>query len=91
MRTTNPLEREWARRGALVRLQEIQQEQAEIYSSFPELRHGRTAGVSTSAVVFGQARKRRVMSAAAKRAMSAGMRKYWARRKAAEAKKQASK
>ncbi len=35
---TSALHREWARRGAMTRLQEIDREKAAIFSSFPELR-----------------------------------------------------
>lgn len=69
---------EWARIGAAARLQSIDQEKADILKAFPEL--GRRAGFtlgSTSSV----ATPRRRMSAAAKKAMSEGMRRYWARRK----------
>jgi hypothetical protein len=84
---TTTLEREWARRGALLRLTEIERERQAILASFPELRNQRSA-----AVIAGAPIKRRKMSAAARRSMSAGMRRYWARRKAAEAKaKSASK
>ncbi len=68
----------WARLGAQLRLAQIDQERANILRSFPGLKRGRVAG----AVV----RPKRQMSAAARRAMSAGMKKYWARRKAAGAK-----
>jgi hypothetical protein len=80
---TKTLEREWAHRGAIVRLQEIDRERSAIFSMFPDLRRGKPSVVADAA---GAPRRRRTMSAAAKRSMSAGMRKYWAKRKAAEAK-----
>jgi hypothetical protein len=79
MAQTSALHREWARRGALTRLQEIDREKAAIFSSFPELRRATGRGESTSTR---GPRKRRKMSAAARRRMAAGMRRYWARRKA---------
>lgn len=85
---TRSLEREWARRGALSRLQEIDRERAAIFASFPDLRH---AKAPVSANPGGAAPKRRTMSAAAKRSMSAGMRRYWAKRKAAEARAKGAK
>jgi hypothetical protein len=72
--------REWARLGARTRLQEIDRERAAILASFPDLRHARAQPGS------GGLRKRRKMSAAARRRQAAGMKKYWAKRKAAEAK-----
>ena len=79
MPQTSALHREWARRGALARLEEIDTEKSAIFASFPDLRRG--AGKRASASVGGP-RKRRKMSAAARRRMAAGMRRYWARRKA---------
>lgn len=72
---------QWARLGARARLQEIDQERAAILKAFPELKRGTHAGI-------GAGGPRRKISAAARRAMSAGMRKYWARRKAQAAKAQ---
>jgi hypothetical protein len=83
MAPRNDRTREWARLGANTRLQEIENERAAILKEFPELRHGRLAsgGGSTG---------RRKLSAAARRKLSAGMRKYWARRRAQAASKSAS-
>lgn len=69
---------EWARLGASARLREIESERAEILKLFPDLRTGRTG-------------PRRKLTPAARRKLSAGMRKYWARRKAAAASKAAGK
>ncbi len=81
------LHTQWARAGAAVRLSELQQEVAEIYRAFPELRKsgGRVAAVSVS-VASGDGDKKRKFSARGKKAISEGMRKYWARRKALAAK-----
>ena len=74
--------------GAAVRLQEIQAEQSEILATFPELRNAKGHDVPTP---FALTRRRRTMSPAAKARMSDGMRKYWAKRKAAEAKGKSAK
>ena len=73
----------WAKLGAVARLKEIQEELASIYRAFPELKGQRSLAVETSA---GGRQKRRQFSAAGKAAISEGMRKYWARRKAKAAK-----
>jgi hypothetical protein len=60
----------------MARLKEIQDELAAIYRAFPELRgRGASAGASH--------RRRKQFSVEGKAAISEGMRKYWARRKAA--------
>ncbi len=67
-------QREYARIGALSRLEEIDRERAEILHAFPDLRKaqsGRAVG-----------RTRRPPTDVVKRKMSAGMRRYWAERKA---------
>ena len=70
----------WARIGARTRLAEIERERQEILRQYPEYRGtGRTAAAVVRA-------PRKKLSAAAKRRLSAGMRKYWARRKAQAAK-----
>ena len=69
-------QRDWARIGARTRLLAIEQERTAILRAFPELRRGPGAIVSPSG------KPKRRFSAAAKRRMSAGMRKYWARRRA---------
>jgi hypothetical protein len=69
--------RGWARLGAGARLAEIDSERAAILKAFPDLRRkGATAELSPSG------RPKRRFSAAARRRMSAGMRKFWARRRA---------
>jgi hypothetical protein len=79
MAVAQDMQREWARRGAQARLIEIEKERAEILKAFPEIRRGATSPA-------GLMRPKRVMSPAARKAMSAGMRKFWAKRKAVAAK-----
>ena len=79
-RLTSQLETEWARVGAQTRLAQIQDELEAIYKAFPELRRGRTSSSAPGGA------PKRVFSRKGKEAISEGMRKYWARRKAAEAK-----
>lgn len=74
---------QWAKLGAAARLKEIQEELASIYRAFPELRGQRGA---TAGALSGGRQKRKRFSAAGKAAISEGMRKYWARRKAKAAK-----
>jgi hypothetical protein len=74
---------QWAKLGAAARLREIQEELASIYRAFPELRGQRSLPAAVSA---GGGQKRKRFSAAGKAAISEGMRKYWARRKAKAAK-----
>jgi hypothetical protein len=83
MRQTLTLRDQWARLGALARLQEIERERATILAAFPGLNS--RAGSATVGATLGS-RPRRKMSAAARKAMSAGMRRYWARRKTAQQK-----
>jgi len=66
---------EWARLGAATRLKEIQNETQDILAAFPELRAGSR--------VRPDGMPRRTMSPEAKKRMSTGMRRYWAKRKAA--------
>jgi hypothetical protein len=67
----------WAKLGAKARLVELRAEIDEILRVYPDLRHeaGSPGGRS------GSGRRRRI-SAKARAAMSEGMRKYWARRRA---------
>lgn len=79
MARTGALQRKWALVGAEARLNEIENEIAEIYRAFPELRNrSRNAPMVRRA-----AGGKRIFSPAGKAAISEGMRKYWARRKAA--------
>lgn len=65
--------RQWARLGAQARLVEIERERAEILAQFPELRASEQARVAPP---------RRRLSAAARKKLSDGMRRYWAKQKA---------
>ena len=78
--------RSWAVKGAEQRLGEIAEEAKLIFRTFPELRHrGRGFDLSkASATLPGKAtnrRHRRKMSAAARKAVSDRMKKYWAARR----------
>jgi hypothetical protein len=81
----------YARRGAEVRLAELNQELAAIYAAFPDLRSGRgarggrkQAALAAPASATPRARKRRGMSAAQRKAVSARMKRYWAERRKAK-------
>jgi hypothetical protein len=79
------------RRGALAVLEELEREAAAIRRAFPGLvggrgRQARTASVAASAGVAA-ARRRPAMSAANRKAVSERMKKYWAERRKAKAKK----
>jgi hypothetical protein len=77
-------ESDWKRLGAKVRLQEIQAEAAEIYAAFPELRRGHAATGPEVARV--NPRRGRKLPEDMRKRMAAGMRRYWAKRKAEAAK-----
>jgi len=68
---------EWARLGALARLEQIEQERLSILEVFPDLRRSALALSSSKPT-----RARRTISTKGRKAMSAGMRRYWAKRKA---------
>jgi hypothetical protein len=81
--------REYARRGAEARAAELKAELEEIYRIFPDMRRGRVrAGASAAAVSRQRSgrRRRKPMSAAQRKAVSARMKKYWAARRKAQAK-----
>jgi len=82
--------REWAVKGAEQRLAEIADEARAIFQTFPELRKqgrgfdlGTTGrkGAKASGEVAAPKRRRSRMSAAARKAVSARMKKYWAERR----------
>lgn len=77
--------RRLARAGAEARLTSLEAERASLLRIFPDLRRGRT--ISTSGRAGGtetnRARRRGSMSAAARKAVSLRMKKYWAARRAA--------
>jgi hypothetical protein len=67
--------------GAQARLQQLADETAAIYRQFPQLRTGRPRrldGADTASSSPTPRRKRRVVSAANRQAVSERMRKYWA-------------
>jgi hypothetical protein len=72
-----------ARLGAMARLEQIRQEEADIRAAFPELfgRRGRAGAQSSDVTPTRRARKRPKMSAEARKAVSERMRKYWAERR----------
>jgi hypothetical protein len=80
---------QWAKIGAAVRLEALEQERAAILQAFPEMRRSRMLSLNGVAV-GGHGVPSRRFSVAARRRMSAGMRKYWARRKAAAKKASAA-
>jgi hypothetical protein len=74
--------RRLARLGAMARLTQIRAEEAAIREEFPELFGGSAAKAARR-----QGRRgRKGMSAAARKAVSERMRKYWAERRKAKAK-----
>jgi len=70
-----------ARLGAKARLAELRSEEAAIRQAFPDL-FGRGRQASDGGAARG--RRRRGMSAAARKAVSARMKKYWAARRKAK-------
>lgn len=81
-----------ARMGAKSRLEELRREEASIRRAFPELFRGRGRqaaldGASAGTRGSGRRRRRGRMSAAARKAVSARMKKYWAARRKAKAAK----
>jgi len=76
-----------ARLGAKSRLEELRREEAEIRRAFPDLAGGRGRPAGTRGGRTGGRRRRSSMSAAARKAVSQRMKKYWAdRRKQKQAK-----
>jgi len=73
-----------ARLGARARLEELQREEASIRRAFPDL-FGRGRGRATASDTGGR-RRRSGMSAAARKAVSVRMKKYWAARRKEKAK-----
>jgi hypothetical protein len=80
--------RRLARLGAMARLEQLRQEESAIRSEFPDLfGRGRQASAEDGQVSRGRRRRRRTMSAAARKAVSLRMRKYWAERRKAKGSK----
>lgn len=80
--------RRLARLGAIARLAQLREEEAAIRTEFPEIfgRGSRASGApAASARAAGKARRRRKMSASARKAVSERMRKFWAERRKAKA------
>ena len=75
--------RELALVGARARLEELRRQEAELRGAFPELFRGGGRGTREAASMTGAAKPRRRsrMSAAARRAVSERMTKYWAERR----------
>jgi hypothetical protein len=80
--------RRLARLGAIARLDQLRQEEAAIRAEFPELfgRRGRAGSADGAATATTGARRRRRggMTAAARKAVSLRMKKYWAERRKAK-------
>ena len=77
-----------ARLGAEARLRALEVERAQILRSFPGLKPGaRQQSAPAGAAAPGPVRRRRQMSAAERKSVSARMKKYWAERRKANAKK----
>jgi len=80
--------RRLARLGAMSLPVHLRQEEAAIRGEFPELfGRGRQPEAGDGGVTRGKRRGRRAMSAAARRAVSVRMRKYWAERRKAKGSK----
>jgi hypothetical protein len=77
--------REWARAGAEAALKELRSEIIAIERTFPELTLPRTRGAIRRSATRAR-RRARTMSAAARRAVSRRMKKYWAERRKAKGK-----
>ena len=78
-----------ARQGARAVVDELERDAAAIRRAFPDLFGGRSRApkASASAPAAGGRRRKRGMSAAARKAVSERMRKYWAERRKAKGKK----
>ncbi len=80
-----------ARLGAKARLEELRREEAAIRHAFPDLVGGRARGAGGRKSIEGPEpaaprRTKRRMTAAARKAVSDRMRKYWAARRKAKSK-----
>jgi hypothetical protein len=76
-----------ARLGAEARLRALEVERTQILRSFPGLKAGATPSAQSAAAGSAPVRRRRQMSAAERKSVSARMKKYWAERRKANAKK----
>ena len=75
-----------ARLGAKSRLEELRQEEAAIRRAFPDLVGGRGRQSTSPGAARRRPRRRKGMSAAARKAVSERMKKYWAARRKAKSK-----
>jgi hypothetical protein len=77
-----------ARLGAQSRLEELRREEAAIRRAFPDLftGAGRRSTIGETGASTGRRRRRGRMSAAARKAVSVRMKKYWAARRKSSAK-----
>lgn len=83
MSRSEEMQRQWAFEGAAVRLERLRAEIAQILQAFPELRARKARQPIVAATPAGGRYKgKRKISIAGRKAVSEGMRKYWARRKA---------
>lgn len=89
MAQTSNLRDQWAIKGAVARINEINAELQAIYHEFPELKGSKRAAASGTVGEPAVSKKKRTMSPEARKRMSAGMRKFWARRKSAAKQKSA--
>lgn len=76
--------RRLARLGAVARLEQLRSEEAAIRAEFPELFGGRRREAAAAPT---RRRRKTKMNAAARKAVSERMRKYWAERRKAKAAK----
>jgi hypothetical protein len=74
--------------GAKARLEELREEEAAIRKAFPGLSSGRSASTPAASGMMGMKRGGN-LSAAARKAVSVRMKKYWAARRNAAAKAKA--
>lgn len=82
MAETQKLRDQWALRGAVARLNEISDEMRAILRAFPELRTSVKELRDLPGIGSPGQKKRRTLSPEARKRMSEGMRKFWAKRKA---------
>jgi len=74
-----------ARLGAAARLEQLRQEEAAIRAAFPDLFGRGRKSAGRGAQASGAGRRRKNMSAAARKEVSERMRKYWAERRKTKA------
>ncbi len=78
---------ELAKRGAQVRYEELKKELAELVKAFPHLEFGSAVSPYVPKQEYPRPRKRRRMSAAARKAVGQRMKAYWAARRKTARKK----